>query len=103
MELEDRYKVLRAKVVERKAEFDVFIQMLETETSWLVSPASTRHHLNEGKGLLRHSVGVAENLLRLRDCLVPQISDESCVIVGLFHDVRQGRNAGQATVSEERQ
>ncbi len=87
MDLDDRYKALKAKVVERKADFDAFVKMLETETSWLTSPASTRHHLNEEKGLLRHSVGVAENLLRLRDCLAPQISDESCVIVGLFHDV----------------
>lgn len=34
-----------------------------------------------------HSVGVAENLLKFRDCLAPEIPDESCVIVGLFHDV----------------
>ncbi|MGA2323284.1 MAG: HD domain-containing protein [Sedimentisphaerales bacterium] len=86
-ELEERYSVLKARVVKRKDSFDTFIKMLETETSWLTSPASTRFHLSEGKGLLCHSVGVAENLLKFRDFLVPQISDESCVIVGLFHDV----------------
>lgn len=86
-ELEERYSALKAKVVKRKDSFDAFIQMLETETNWLASPASTRFHLHENKGLLRHSVGVAENLLKFRDFLVPQISDESCVIVGLFHDV----------------
>jgi len=85
--LEDRYEALKAKVVERRADFDAFVRMLETETSWLTSPASTRYHLNEEKGLLKHSAGVAENLLKFRDCLAPQISDESCVIVGLFHDV----------------
>lgn len=87
MTLEDRYDALKGKVVERKTEFDIFIEMLEAKTSWLTSPASTRFHLNVEKGLLKHSVAVAENLLKIRDCLAPQISDESCVIVGLFHDV----------------
>ena len=87
MTLEERYTTLKAKVVQRKKTFDAFVEMLERETSWLTSPASTRYHLNQEKGLLMHSVGVAENLLKFRDCLAPQISDESCVIVGLFHDV----------------
>lgn len=87
MTLEERYAVLKARVVERKKEFDAFIKMLETETSWLTSPASTRFHLNEEKGLLKHSVSVAENLLKFRQFLAPQISEETCVIVGLFHDV----------------
>ncbi|MCJ7767955.1 hypothetical protein MUP79_06160 [Candidatus Bathyarchaeota archaeon] len=56
MELEDRYKALKAKVIERKAEFHAFIEMLETGTSWLTGPASTCYHLNEEKGLLGHSV-----------------------------------------------
>jgi len=87
MVLEERYIVLQNKVLERRKDFDIFIKMLETKTSWLTSPASTRFHLNEEKGLLKHSVAVAENLLKFRDFLAPQISDESCVVVGLFHDV----------------
>lgn len=87
MTLEDRYKTLKERVVGRKSDFDAFVEMLETTTSWLVNPASTRFHLNEEKGLLKHSIAVAENLLKIRDCLAPQITDESCVIVGLFHDV----------------
>ena len=74
-------------MIERKKEIDAFVEMLETKTTWLTSPASTRFHLNEEKGLLKHSVAVAENLLKFRDFLAPKISDESCVIVGLFHDV----------------
>jgi len=87
MTLEKRYAALQAKVIERKKEFDAFIKMLETKTSWLTSPASTRFHLNTEKGLLLHSVAVAENLLKFRDFLAPKISEESGVIVGLFHDV----------------
>ena len=87
MDIKERYSVLKAKVVKRKAEFDLFINMLERDSSWLTSPASTRFHLNKPGGLLEHSVGVAETLLRLRELLAPQISEESCVIVGLLHDV----------------
>jgi len=85
------YEVLKGKVRDRKTSFMKFVEMLEKTTSWLDSPASTRFHLNKEQGLLLHSIGVAENLLRFRDFLAPEISpeisDESCVIVGLFHDV----------------
>lgn len=87
MDLIQKYAALKEKPKERKKEFDAFVRMLETATSWLTSPASTRFHLSEEQGLLRHSVGVTETLMKLRDALAPEISDESCVIVGLFHDV----------------
>jgi len=85
--LENRYIALKDSIVDRKRDFNAFIEMLETETAWLTAPASTRFHLSEEKGLLQHSVSVAENVLELRDLLAPAIPDESCIIVGLFHDV----------------
>ena len=87
MDINQSYESLKNKVITRKKDFDAFIKMLETETSWLTSPASTRFHLNHEGGLLEHSVGVAENLLKFRAALAPEISEESCVIVGLLHDV----------------
>jgi hypothetical protein len=87
MELLDRYEKLKQKVVERKDSFNRFLGLLESETTWLISPASTRFHLAEERGLLKHSVGVAETLLRFREFLAPSIPEESCVIVGLLHDV----------------
>jgi len=86
MDLMDRYGLLQKKVSDRKESFDRFIKLLEHETAWLNSPASTRFHLSEEQGLLKHSVGVTETLLRFREFLAPEISEESCVIVGLFHD-----------------
>ncbi len=86
MELLDRYETLKRKVINRKEPFDRFIALLEGETTWLTSPASTRFHLSEEQGLLIHSVGVTETLLRFREFLAPKISEESCIIVGLFHD-----------------
>jgi hypothetical protein len=85
-ELMRRYEALKALVKERKPQFDEFIRCLERETSWLTSPASTRFHLNVETGLLQHSVGVAETLLKFRLALAPEISEESCAIVGLLHD-----------------
>jgi len=83
----DRYEILKQKVVKRKDSFDRFLALLEGQTTWLTSPASTKYHLAEEQGLLKHSVGVAETLLRFREFLAPAITEESCVIVGLLHDV----------------
>ncbi len=85
-EIKERYGQLKKKVIKRKDQFDAFIAMLEKDTIWLTSPASTRFHLNKEGGLLEHSVGVTETLLKLRELLAPEISEESCVIVGLLHD-----------------
>jgi hypothetical protein len=87
MELIEHYETLKLKVKDRKESFDRFTKLLEDETTWLTSPASTRYHLAEEQGLLKHSVGVAETLLRFRETLAPAITEESCVIVGLLHDV----------------
>jgi len=85
--MKDRYNHLLSKITERKTNVDKFIEVLHTETTWLTSPASTKYHLNREGGLLEHSIGVAETLLQLRNALAPGISEESCVIVGLFHDI----------------
>ena len=87
MNLEEEYGELKSKVLERKKDFDDFINFLEKETTWLTAPASVRYHLSVEKGLLQHSVGVTQTLLKIKNLLAPMISDESCVIVGLFHDV----------------
>ncbi len=87
MTIHERYESLKKKVVKRKAEFEAFVTMLEKDSIWLTSPASTRFHLNKEGGLLEHSVGVTETLLKLKETLALQLSEESCVIVGLFHDV----------------
>jgi len=85
--MKERYDHLLSKIKERKPNVDTFIDVLHTQTTWLTSPASTKYHLNREGGLLEHSIGVAETLLQLRGALAPEISEEGCVIVGLFHDV----------------
>lgn len=87
MNLEEKYEQLKSMVIERKKDFEDFIDFLEKETTWLTAPASVRYHLSVEKGLLQHSVGVAKTLLKIKNLFAPEISDESCVIVALFHDV----------------
>lgn len=86
-DLATRHQALLTKVVQRRKEVTVFEDFLATKTNWLTAPASTRYHLCEPEGLLRHSIGVAETLLQLRATLAPDLSEESAVIVGLYHDV----------------
>lgn len=82
-----RYSHLKAKVTQRAEAFAGLMNYIETETAYLTAPASTRYHLNQERGLLEHSVNVAETLLALRGLLAPEISEESCVVVALLHDL----------------
>ncbi|MBT9160543.1 MAG: hypothetical protein DDT26_01830 [Dehalococcoidia bacterium] len=91
----DRYNALKKLVTKRKAEFDNLINFIENETTWLTAPASSRYHLCKEGGLLVHSVNVAETLLKLKGNLAPEISDESCVIVALLHDLGKVGMPGQ--------
>jgi len=81
------YEELLDKVDVRIESVKSFDKFLRYETAWLTAPASTRFHLNCEGGLLTHSLNVANSILKLRPVLAPEISEESCVIVALYHDV----------------
>ena len=85
--VDEIYADLKSKMIKRKTEFDHFIDFLENRTSWMTAPASIEGALSHEKGLLIHAVGVAKQLLRSKDTLMPQLDDESAIIAALFHDV----------------
>ena len=85
--VDELYNDLKSKIIKRKTEFDHFIDFLENRTSWLTAPAELEGPLAHEKGLLIHSVGVAKQLIRIKDTLMPQLDDESAIIIALFHDV----------------
>lgn len=85
--VDEIYADLKSKMIKRKTEFDHFVDFLDNRTSWLTAPASISGTLAHEKGLLIHSVGVAKQLLRIKDTMMPQLDDESAIIVALFHDV----------------
>ena len=94
-ELAARYEALKEKVSDRWAEFAELMCFVETETEYLTAPASTKFHLCKEGGLLEHSVNVAETMLKLKNTLAPDISDESCVVVALLHDLGKAGMPGQ--------
>ena len=81
------YGQLKDSIIKRKTEFDHFIDFLENRTSWLTAPADTTGPLACEKGLLIRSVAVTKQLLRIKDTIMPQLDEESAIIMGLFHDV----------------
>lgn len=87
MDVKSRFERLVDLVVDRRKELDSFLDFLRKETVYFSTPASTRFHLCREGGLLEHSINVAETMLRLKGVLAPEVSDESCVIVALFHDL----------------
>lgn len=83
----EKYNALKALVTDRKEPFNSLIAFIENETAWLTAPASTKYHLCKEGGLLEHSVNVAETMLKIKSAIAPHITDESCVIVALLHDL----------------
>ena len=83
----NRYNNLKKLVVQRGEQFQSLMDFAEKKTDWLKAPASTRFHLCREGGLVEHSCNVAETMLKLREVLAPDISEESCVIVALLHDL----------------
>jgi hypothetical protein len=90
------YSDLFELIADRKEAVLAFDQLLRKDTTWLEAPASTRFHLSRSGGLLEHSVSVARILLKIKNLLAPYISDESCVITGLYHDVGKVGLPGKA-------
>ncbi len=78
---------MKSLVKERLTEFDALCKFTEEKTEYLTAPASTRFHLCKESGLLEHSVNVCETMLKMKNVLAPDISDESCVVTALFHDL----------------
>ncbi|MFH1583562.1 MAG: HD domain-containing protein [Actinomycetota bacterium] len=91
----ERYKPLLEKIVNRKDQVNKILDFLENKTNWLTAPASTKYHLDRDGGLIDHSVGVTHTLLKLKNILVPEIPNESCVVIGLFHDIGKVGMAGK--------
>lgn len=65
---------------------DVVKGFLE-ESDFFTAPASTKHHLACEGGLAEHSLNVYKEFKHLVDHLGVDISEESVIIVSLFHDI----------------
>ncbi len=95
MTVREKYEYFKTLVTGRRAEFDSLMAFVENETDYLTAPASTRFHLCRAGGLLEHSVNVCENLLKLRAAMAPELSEESCVVTALLHDLGKAGMPGR--------
>lgn len=73
------------KSTERKG-IENLIQRLEIG-GFFTSPCSTRHHLAEPGGLLKHSLNVYDTAATLKKALNSHVLDESIIICTLLHDI----------------
>lgn len=83
------------KDLDRKNQFDRFVEYLENHTAYFTAPASPAYHCSWEEGLLEHSLNVATNALILNRALHANLNEEELVICGLFHDL------GKATIAED--
>lgn len=84
----EKYKYLKSLVTgDRKEQFNKLMDTIETETVYLRCPASTKYHGCHNGGLLEHLVSVGFTMIKIKRTLAPEISDDSCVIVALLHDL----------------
>lgn len=81
------YESLKKIVIKDDPMFEKLIKRIESETTYLSSPASTKYHGCFSRGLLEHSVSVALEILKLKKTMAPEIPDSVCVKVALLHDL----------------
>jgi hypothetical protein len=63
------------------------VSYLLTETDFFKAPASSKYHGAVEEGLIMHSLTVLDVMNELKEYLNMDVSKESMVICGLFHDV----------------
>ena len=91
-------KILKETCSDR---FDVndMINYLENQTDFFEAPASTKFHLSEQGGLLKHSLNVYHNLSNLCELYYEDCPKDTIAIVALFHDLCKTGYYKQSTKS----
>lgn len=81
-----RFLIYYSVIKERKG-MQELLKYLEDKTDYFTAPASIYYHGNFKGGLLYHSNNVTEIFIDLIKQHKMNISFETCVVCGLFHDV----------------
>lgn len=82
------------KSTDRKG-IDGLIAYME-QSGFFKSPCSTRHHLAEPGGLLKHSLNVYDTAKSLSEALNSRVNADSLIIVSLLHDLGKMGDFGKA-------
>lgn len=84
--------------VNRKG-FDSLIKYLDVN-GYYTAPASTNNHLATDGGLMQHSINVTTSMLDMAKALHANVSEESIIICGLFHDIGKADYYGKPNYRE---
>ena len=79
-ELKDYFKLIN------RPGMDELLGHLSTN-GYFTAPSSSQYHGCYEGGNLNHSLLVTETLLKLRSALQSDVSVESCIVCGMFHDL----------------
>lgn len=84
----NRQRIIRLLQSVKREGIDSLICKLDSD-DFFTAPASTKYHAHYIGGLAQHSLNVYDNLVALVHLkgLENVISEESCIIVGLLHDL----------------
>lgn len=89
-EIEENFSKFRTWCTQLNARSENVLEMVDfLGTKLALCPASSKkdYHSSYPGGLVRHSLNVLENAVRIRRTFKWNISDESLVISALFHDI----------------
>lgn len=78
---------------------DVLIKKMEIG-GFFSAPCSTRYHLSQKGGLLKHSLNVYDVAVTLKKALNSRVSDDSIIICALLHDLGKMGDFGKANYVE---
>lgn len=92
-----RYNEL-LKSTNRKG-IDNLISYME-QNGFYTSPCSTKHHLSEPGGLLKHSLNVCNTALNIAKSLNATVSEDSIIIASLLHDLGKMGDFGKPNYVE---
>ena len=89
----ERFVDIYKQYIHREGSEDLLNYLLSSKSDFFDAPASTRYHLSEPGGLVKHSLHVYDCLKaymerpRVKDIYKLDVCDESIAIVGLLHDI----------------
>lgn len=78
---------LKDELIEKKANFEKFIEFVTTKTDFISAPCSTKYHLCIPHGLLIHSNSVTKTAIKLNNALNAEIPLYRIIITCMFHDL----------------
>lgn len=83
----NEFKEILKETCSHRFKVEEILDWLKNSTDFFEAPASTKFHLNEKGGLLKHSLNVYHNLSNLCELYYEDCPKDTITITALFHDL----------------